>query len=407
MKVITKFDYVSPEMENFEIVERKGLGHPDTLADTIAEQVSVEYSKYCLENFGYVLHHNVDKVCIMGGLSKVDWGYAEILEPVRVLVNGRISASFEGKKIPIEEIIRKSVHKTLSKALPKLNLEKKLVIINKSTQYSRNPNWFYPRFKEDLPEYKSRVTNDTSAVVGFWPKTLAETITLELEALFYNRDESPKYDFIGQDIKIMVIRDKNVFNITMCIPFFAQHISSYKNYEVKKNFIYGILNDYLKERLKGKKFNLFINTQDQNVRDKTTVRKLYFVATGSSTDFGEEGCVGRGNNRTGFIPMKRAYSMEAAWGKNPVYHVGKVYGLIVDEMAKFISEYFDCDTETMVVTRNGDLFFNPYRILVSTSKPVDKRKLREILLSILSKRDWTERLVYQEAIVPKVYLEIE
>ena len=56
------------DLENsvFEIVERKGLGHPDSLADGLANAISVSYSKHCLKNFGYVLHHNVDKLYIGG-----------------------------------------------------------------------------------------------------------------------------------------------------------------------------------------------------------------------------------------------------------------------------------------------------------------------------------------------------
>jgi hypothetical protein len=40
------------------IVERKGWGHPDTLADHLAERLSRAYSRYTLERFGAVLHHN-------------------------------------------------------------------------------------------------------------------------------------------------------------------------------------------------------------------------------------------------------------------------------------------------------------------------------------------------------------
>ncbi|MCX7841342.1 MAG: methionine adenosyltransferase, partial [Anaerolineae bacterium] len=39
-----------------EIVERKGIGHPDSLCDGMAERISVEYSKWCLEHFGMILH---------------------------------------------------------------------------------------------------------------------------------------------------------------------------------------------------------------------------------------------------------------------------------------------------------------------------------------------------------------
>ena len=54
-----------------EIVERKGLGHPDTLADALAERMSVAYSRHCLERFGAVLHHNLDKLYLRGGHCQI------------------------------------------------------------------------------------------------------------------------------------------------------------------------------------------------------------------------------------------------------------------------------------------------------------------------------------------------
>jgi S-adenosylmethionine synthetase len=38
-----------------EVVERKGSGHPDTLADGVAEAISRAYSRYCLDAFGAIL----------------------------------------------------------------------------------------------------------------------------------------------------------------------------------------------------------------------------------------------------------------------------------------------------------------------------------------------------------------
>lgn len=57
----------SSEMKTFEVIERKGVGHPDTLADGIAEAISIEYSNYCIDNFGVVLHHMMDKILLMEG----------------------------------------------------------------------------------------------------------------------------------------------------------------------------------------------------------------------------------------------------------------------------------------------------------------------------------------------------
>ena len=49
-----------PAESPVEVVERKGIGHPDTVCDALAEQASVALSRFYLERFGSVMHHNVD-----------------------------------------------------------------------------------------------------------------------------------------------------------------------------------------------------------------------------------------------------------------------------------------------------------------------------------------------------------
>ena len=86
---------------DFEVVERKGLGHPDTLADALAEYLSVNYSKYTLSKFGAILHHNFDKVGLLGGASFVRFGEGKITKPIRILLNGRASGRFADVIIPV------------------------------------------------------------------------------------------------------------------------------------------------------------------------------------------------------------------------------------------------------------------------------------------------------------------
>ena len=64
----------SPGAAPIEIVERKGIGHPDTLADALAERMSVAYSQHCRDRFGAVLHHNLDKLYLRGGHSRIGLG---------------------------------------------------------------------------------------------------------------------------------------------------------------------------------------------------------------------------------------------------------------------------------------------------------------------------------------------
>ena len=57
----------APDGRLVEVVERKGIGHPDTICDALAEEVSRALSRTYLERFGRVLHHNDDKALLCGG----------------------------------------------------------------------------------------------------------------------------------------------------------------------------------------------------------------------------------------------------------------------------------------------------------------------------------------------------
>ncbi|MCC3529964.1 MAG: hypothetical protein JGK21_18225 [Microcoleus sp. PH2017_22_RUC_O_B] len=204
--------------QDIEVVERKGIGHPDTIADGIAETISVEYSKYCLDKYGVVLHHNVDKVCVLGGLARVEWSSTEIIQPIRVFLNGRISSGFAGEKIPVNDICIYAARKFLSKALPNLDLDRYVKFIHEHTTYSKNPNWFNPESLLDLPEYKRLFANDTSAVASSSPLTLTEKLVLQIEGFFYDAEQKPIYKECGQDIKVMAVRHKHFIDIRVCLP---------------------------------------------------------------------------------------------------------------------------------------------------------------------------------------------
>ena len=91
-----------------EFVERKGIGHPDSLIDGIVENVSLELIKEYIDKAGGILHHNVDKGLIIGGSSEVDFGNAVITRPIEVIVTGRATHKFQDITIPVDEIAIKA-----------------------------------------------------------------------------------------------------------------------------------------------------------------------------------------------------------------------------------------------------------------------------------------------------------
>jgi len=109
-----------PEPSGVTMVECKGWGHPDTLADHLAEQLSRAYGRYTRSEFGAVLHHNFDKLAVLGGASEVRYGGGRIVSPVRVLVNGRAARSYAGLPVPVNDLIVHEVEEFFGERLPEL-----------------------------------------------------------------------------------------------------------------------------------------------------------------------------------------------------------------------------------------------------------------------------------------------
>lgn len=404
MNLYIKEKLINSDRQPIEIVERKGLGHPDTIADAMAESISIAYSKHCLENFGVILHHNVDKAVVLGGQCNLEYGRGELVKPFRILLGGRMSKRFGNQEIDIETIQIKTVRDYFKRIFPRLNPDKDLEFHTFTSSSSRIPHWFSPRTIDDLPEHKNPHANDTATIVGFWPFSTLEQIVLASERYFYEFDPKihPRFNFVGGDIKIMALRKEKNVELTLCVPFHADKINSQKEYHERKTSIESGLRESLQKRF-GKLFDITIqiNTQDQKIRsEKDDGRGRYLTVIGSALDYGEEGISGRGNRCRGLISSMRPSTVESVYGKNPVYHVGKVYSLITQEIARQIGTRFDCEATVIVTTRNGDPLYSPYNIVIEVSKSVDERVVREIIVSQLAKRDWTTRIVNNGEFLP-------
>lgn len=386
------------ESHALEVVERKGIGHPDTLADGIAETISLAYSRYCQERFGVILHHNVDKSAIFGGLAEVGFGKAVMQKAHRVILGGRMSCEFAGTPIDFHEIQEKATRQFLNEALPNLDTSHWLEVQSLTTSSSRSSSWFRPKSRSDVPDADAPWANDTSACAGYWPLSSTERMALALEGYFYSTEGQSRFDYIGRDIKVMAVRNASTIMITMCVPFLAERTPNETFYYEQLNQIRQRLLQCAKEVAADRyQVELHVNTQDQRSKD---TRGYYLLATGSALDCGEEGMVGRGNRSRGIISSVRPYSMEAIAGKNPVYHVGKVYGYIVDVLAQQIAQQFECECHVMVVTRNGDPLFIPYQLAVETTGSVDAEEVKRVIEQELQSRHWTEEILNQEPFLP-------
>lgn len=380
------------EERDYEFVERKGGGHPDTLADGLAEELSREYSKYTLKKFGAVLHHNFDKVGLLGGASFVTFGEGYLTKPIRVLINGRGSFRFANEFIPVENLLKKWSINYLKSKFPSISPEKDLAFhMNLSTQSSPGKtdedeskkgtrrHWFEPRSLDDIQETKRLLSNDTSLGVGYAPLSKLEDLVMNIELTI----NSPKYKkdkpWLGSDIKILGFRHKDAFKITMCIPQIATYVKSLDEY---KSNLESVEKDILKIATDSDIAKFELNT---NTRDNYELCEIYMTAIGSSIESGDEGLVGRGNRINGLISPGRPMSMEGACGKNPVYHIGKVYYLTAMKIAQKIHDKFGIYCEVFLASQSGRDLLDPWVTLIAVPDNVENiDEIKDIVANELS-----------------------
>ncbi len=365
--------YQDPEKRRIEIVERKGIGHPDTLADALAESVSMEYARYCRENFGFILHYNVDKLYIGAGHFKIGYGFCEMLKPVQVSINGRMSNSFNGTSIDLESICQKAIGPYLRSVLPHLKPEQ-VVINSNSTQYTKIPNWFSPRGKIDLPEYENLKANDTSVCVSHWPMTTSERLAYELEGYFWKMQDGfpvPKFKQFGQDIKVMVSREGKKIDVTVCLPVISTQISSLNDNDIYVQEAENFLNELANEIIAGTEYSVKVKVNPY--------QRIYMLGIGSCIECGEEGVVGRGNMNSGIISIFRSHSVEAWAGKNPVYHTGRVLGFLTMNLAKAIYAKLGVKCTVIAMTKNSHSLLPPHMLSIEVDQDVPIDKVKEIV----------------------------
>lgn len=399
-------DFKPPDLGKLEVVERKGLGHPDTLVDGIVESAELEYARYCRENFGVIPHHNLDKAALIGGLCVQQYGGGRFERPIRMLFLGRASQSFADQDIPISEIQDESARAYFARVMPHLDTSDPSVYKCESQTSSNTtrPYWFSPRSVDDLPEYLSDTphANDTATMVSYWPLTDTEKLSLDIEGFFYNDNHaglpSPRFDTIGQDIKVMCVRIGELITATVCVPQVTTHTPNQSTYFERQHEVTLQLMEYIaKLGYEKNKIELALNTLSLGPNGLP-----YLVTGGSCIDFGEEGAVGRGNKNHGIISSFRPNTMEAPHGKNPTYFVGKILGYQADLIAKTVFAVHKTPCQVVLHANIGDDLFDPSNIIVSTQRAVDREVIENIIEECLGiGRTTTDEIIDGNYYIPR------
>lgn len=320
------------EQQKLEIVERKGLGHPDSICDYIMDNVSVGLSKEYLKKFDVIMHHNVDKSLLVAGEVELKFGGGLVKEPIRLIFGDRATVEVDGVGISVKEIAVHTAKEWFKENLRFVDPEKHV-----RYQVELKPG---SAGLTDIFKRKGRIlgANDTSAAVGYAPMTKTETIVLETERHVNSDDFKKEFPASGEDVKVMGFRKDNELNLTVSMAFVDRFVENEKDYFKKKAEISEEINMFVKENTDFEKITVNLNTLDVKGRG---ISGIYLTVLGTSADGADSGQVGRGNRVNGLISLNRPFCSEAAAGKNPVSHVGKIYNVLTHRIARRVYHKVD------------------------------------------------------------------
>ena len=362
------------ESENPEMVERKGKGHPDSVCDECAEAISRSLSKYYLEHFGKVFHHNVDKYALIGGIAKPAFGGGDIIEPQKLLAIGRATDQVvvEGKLhyIPVGPIAIETARQVIKKTFRNLDPDTQCIVDHALRPGSIDLVGVFDA-AETVP-----LANDTSFGVGFAPFSDAEKITYEAEILLNSDGFKDKCPASGEDIKVMTHRVGKEVNVTICNAMVSKYCEDKDAYVNAVGQVKNAVEDLAAKIIPTKSVTVSVNTGDILEKDVA-----FLTITGTSAENGDDGVVGRGNRASGLITPTngRPQTLEAAAGKNPINHVGKIYSLMANEISSKIVE-----------EAGGDVIEVYVRLLSQIGHPINDPWLGDIELKIADNTDFTK-----------------
>jgi S-adenosylmethionine synthetase len=345
----------------FELVERKGIGHPDTICDAIAETASRYYALYFYEKYGRVANHWFDKVMLIGGESDIGYGVGTITKPYKILFVGKGARTFAGENIPLTNIFHKAASDVLSKVSTGFDQNKHRTIVDEIVDYQgagRRSSRYKPLSIDDLTDIESKelVSNDSNLLSSYAPLSKLEQLVLYTEHYINGSTFKQNNPDTGWDVKVFGSRCEKKFKLLVNVPFLGSYINSLDHYFERKAAITKEIYQFITS-------TLHITTEiTLNATDKNGAP--YLTAIGSVADTGDCGVVGRGNRINGLITPMRTMSIEAPAGKNPLDHTGKLYGILSRNLANDIYNVIGKPVEVHIFTSKESNLNNPDEVSV-------------------------------------------
>jgi len=348
------------EARPVEVAERKGLGHPDTVCDALAEEASLALSRWYLERFGFVLHHNVDKVLLRGGASRPAFGGGEMLEPIEIYLAGRATQDYRGVRVPVEELVREACFAWLRVRLHALEPERHVRLHCLVRPGSAALVELFERQRRTGP----RLANDTSIGVGHAPLSALERAVLASERALNAAERKAACPELGEDVKVMGVRAGERVDLTVGCAFVDRSVLDVTDYLAKRERAAEIVRSAA-----GGEAQVEVNAADD-----PAAGSLYLTVTGTSAEAGDDGQAGRGNRASGLITPGRPMTLESIAGKNPITHVGKLYNVAATRIAAALVSALEPvqEAQVLLVSRIG--------------RPIEEPQLAELALRLADPR---------------------
>ncbi|SDR44676.1 methionine adenosyltransferase [Natronobacterium texcoconense] len=351
---VEPIDRQAVEDQEVEIVERKGIGHPDSICDGVAESVASALAQAYLDRVGKVLHFNTDETQLVAGEAAPAFGGGEVVDPIYLLIVGRATKHYEGQTIPTERIALTAAREYLEETIPQLEVGEDIIVDVKLGEGSGDLQEVFGEDEVSVP-----MANDTSFGVGHAPLTETEQIVSEAESRLNGEfaDENP---YLGPDVKIMGKREGDEIDVTVAAAMIDEYVPDMDAYEDAvesvREFVEEVANEHTDRDV----------TVHVNTADDYDEGSIYLTVTGTSAEQGDDGSVGRGNRANGLITPNRSMSMEATSGKNPVNHIGKIYNLLSTEIAESVVDEVDGIRDLRV------------RLLSQIGRPIDEPHVADV-----------------------------
>lgn len=328
----------------FEIVERKGLAHPDSICDGVMEEAARTLAREYLETFDQVQHFNLDKALLASGKTSPRFGGGSVDAPMRFIYGDRATMDVSGRRIPVDELVEQTAHRWFAQNLRFVDPHEHVLY---QSELGKGSAELVGIYQSEAPG-----ANDTSTGVGFAP--LSETEQLVLAAEHHLNDDEIKHRFpeTGEDVKVMAVRRDRRLVLTAAVAFVDRFVESETSYFRKKREVEEVLTAHLVDRLdRLDDVTVRVNALDEPGRGEDGT---YLTVTGTSAESADSGEVGRGNRLLGFTSATRPASAEAVAGKNPLSHVGKIYNHLAQRAAhRVVSLDAVAEANVFLVSRIG------------------------------------------------------